>query len=276
MSINNPELVFYNGFKLNEAMYWDRKHKYLYFVSIRNHIIYKLDPDTGYMETYMTDGPVGGVVTDDEGNIIEAEKSGIYKINPVRKEKTFIADVLPYDKMRYNHIIMDSKGRILVDVMGDEERHAGEGGLYQIDGGSIKCLVNGTTVANGVVLNTSETKLYFTDTPTRLVMEYDYDIETGDISNGRVIIDMNGEKGLPDGLMLDKDENYMWIAEWASSTLSKWDIQKGVLIDKVILPAPHVTSSIIGGKDMDFIFIATAKSDEADRSISGGIFRIML
>lgn len=272
--MNNPKLIFYNGLKLNEAMYWDKKNKLLYFVAIRYNLIYELDPRSGSVKTYKTDGPVGGAVVDTDGNIVEAEKSGIYKIDSKTGEKTFIAHFLPYDKMRYNHLILDSRGRILVDVMGDEERHAGDGGLYLYDGTSHRCLIAGTTVANGVVLSENETKLYFTDTVTKTVQEYDYDINTGNVSNGRTIITMpENEDGKPDGLMLGKN-NTMWIAEWDSGKFSRWSIETGKKLYDIEFPAAHVTSSCVGGDDDEYIFVATAKREETDNAPSGGIFRI--
>ncbi len=274
--MNNPELIYYNNQKLNEAMFWDADKDCLYFVSVRGNIIYKMDFNADKVSTLTTEGPVGGAVVSADGRIIEAEKSGIYSIDPKTHKKSLIKQIITDNTMRYNHLILDSRGRILVDVMGDEERHAGEGGLYQIDGDRVKCLVSGTTVANGIVLNKAENKLYFTDTPTRLVMEYDYDITTGDASNGRIIIDMAGEKGLPDGLMLDSDENYIWISEWASSKFSKWEIKTGKCVREIVLPSTHVTSSAIGGKNNEWIFVATAKANEEETSPAGGIFKIAL
>ncbi len=271
--MNKAELVFYNGKKLNEAMFFDKASGLLYFVAIRYNTIYCLNPKTSEITTYETEGPVGGAVTDKNGYIIEAEKSGIYKINPKTREKSLIKQILPCETMRYNHLILDSRGRILVDVVGDELRHAGEGGLYIIDGDNVSCLVPNTTVANGVVLNRTETKMYFTDTPSRLVKEYDYDINTGTASNERTVIDMTDCVGLPDGVMLDKDEKHLYIAEWGSGLLSKWEIATGKRVDELALPSAHATSSFIAE---DYIYITTAKADESDPEPAGGIFRIAL
>lgn len=70
-------------------------------------------------------------------------------------------------------------GRLLVDIMGDVERRAESGGLYSFYGGRWECLQGGTTVANGISLSADESMLYFTDSVTREVWEYDYDIDTG-------------------------------------------------------------------------------------------------
>ncbi len=272
--MNKPELIFYNGMKLHEAMYYDKERGLLYFVAIRYYLIFELDIHSGEIKTFKTNGPVGGVVTDKDGSLISAEKTGLYRIDRESGKRTFIAHFLPMEKMRYNHIAIDSRGRLLVDVMGDEERHAGEGGLYQTDGVTHRCLIDGTTVANGVVLSPDETKLYFTDTVTKTVQEYDYDIDTGDISNGRTIITLPAdENGKPDGLMLGKN-NTMWIAEWDSGKFSRWSIESGEKLYDIDFPAAHVTSSCVGGDGDEYIFVATAKREITDEEPSGGIFRI--
>ncbi len=271
--MNKPELVYYNGKKLNEAMFFDEVGGRLYFVAIRYNLIYALEPETREITTYETDGPVGGAVIDKNRDIIEAEKSGIYRIDPKTCKKTLIKQILPQATMRYNHLILDSRGRILVDVVGDEQRHAGEGGLYIIDGEEVRCLVPGTTVANGVVLSKNETTLYFTDTPSRLVKAYDYDPAGGTISGERVVVDMTDCEGLPDGIMLDKTEKYLYISEWNSGLLSRWEIATGRRVEDIALPSAHVTSSYIAG---EYIYITTAKREDTDPAPAGGIFRISL
>ncbi len=270
-NMSNPELIFYNGHRLNEAMFYDERSKTLYFCAIRYNTIYALSLESGRVRTYETNGAVGGAVVDSDGFIVEAEKSGIFRINPQNGEKTFVAQILPQPTMRYNHLILDSRGRILVDVMGDELRHAGEGGLYLIDGERVECLISGTTTANGVALNPDETKLYFTDTPTRTVWEYAYDIDSGRVSEGRIAVKFADDYvGLPDGVMLLGDE--LVIAEWASGTLSRYSLS-GELLEELKLPSTHVTSSCLVG---DSIYVATAKASADEPAPSGGIFRVKI
>lgn len=115
--------------------------------------------------------------------------------------------------------------------------------------------------ANGVVLNRDETRLYFTDTPTRTVMCYRYDRRTGDV---------------PDGVMLDRTETRLVIAEWYSGKLSVWDIARGCKTDELQLPVRHATSTVIGGEHMDWLFVATARDASDEKSPGGGIYRIRL
>src|SRR5690625_3216594 len=82
------ELVFYAGNALLEGPLWDDENQMLYFVSIDDDIIYRFNEETTEIDSYPTDGPVGAAVLDSDGNILSAEKSGIYLINPETNERT--------------------------------------------------------------------------------------------------------------------------------------------------------------------------------------------
>jgi len=268
-----PELIFYNGAKLLEAPYWDSKNSILYFVAIRYNAVFAFNTETLDVHTYKTEGPVGGAVVDCNGNLLVAEKHGIYTLNPDTKEKTFIAHLFKSDQdMRYNHLICDSRGRILVDVMGDKERYP-NGGLYSIDNGVVKNLIFGTTVANGIAFSNNEKVLYFTDSVTKKVMAYDYDIETGNITNERVVIEFGEQEGKPDGLYVDLDD-MLWVTEWDGGKLSKWDTKTFEQVNEIQMPCRHVTACCLGGKSMEYMYIATAKIDDNEAAPAGGLFRI--
>ena len=50
---------------------------------------------------------------------------------------------------------------------------------------------------------------YFIDTPTRQVMAYSYELETGEISNPRLAVRLPEEMGWPDGMTSDQ-EGMLW------------------------------------------------------------------
>ena len=58
--------------------------------------------------------------------------------------------------------------------------------------------------------------MYFIDTPTKDVKAFDYDLETGQIANPRVIIHFADTFGWPDGMTSDVEGN-LWIAMWGGA-----------------------------------------------------------
>lgn len=266
-----PELIFYGGHKLTESPLFDEKNNLLYFLAIRYNTIFALHIKTLEISSFVTDGPVGGIAFRGD-EFIEAEKNGIYSIDFKKGARNKIAHILTYDKMRYNHIISDSKGRLLIDVIGDEDRCEGKGGLYSLNGDKIESLIYGTTVANGVCLNQSETKLYFTDTPAQKVWSYDYDCESGTVSNQREIMAFCGAPR-PDGLALD-DSGFLYVTEWAGGKIDIFDTVSNKKADEILFPCKHITACCINGNTL---YATTAKCGGTDEiPYAGGVFRVQL
>ncbi|MGM1049620.1 MAG: SMP-30/gluconolactonase/LRE family protein [Bacillota bacterium] len=108
-----------------------------------------------------------------------------------------------------------------------------------------------------------------------MVYAYDFNIESGTISNRRVFIEFPKEYGLPDGMTVDS-EGRLWIAHWGGGRVSCWDPVKGTELERIELPARLVTSCTFGGPQMDDLYITTAmgeKSGQEDR-YGGSLFRI--
>ena len=266
-----PELIYYGGHKLTEAPVFDAQNHILYFVAIRYNTIFALNVKTLEVNSFLTDGPVGGFVLYDD-KMIEAEKRGIYSIDFKNGTKEKLHHIITYDKMRYNHIITDKKGRFLVDVIGDEDRCEGRGGLYSIDGQTSRCIISGTTVANGICLNSDQTKLYFTDTPAQKVWSYDYDLNTGNVSSCKEIIAYTGD-GRPDGLCLD-DKEYLYVTLWAGGKIDIINTNTNKKEEEILFPCKHVTAACIDGRDM---YVTTAKCGAEDEVLyAGGIFKVKL
>jgi sugar lactone lactonase YvrE len=120
--------------------------------------------------------------------------------------------------------------------------------------------------------------MYYIDTPTKKVVEYKYNNETGDITNPRDAILIPDSLGSPDGSTLDS-EGMLWIAMWGGSCVTRWNPTTGELLDKIDIPAKNVTSIAFGGKNLDVMYITSAKIylDESDIEkypLSGRLFTL--
>jgi sugar lactone lactonase YvrE len=118
--------------------------------------------------------------------------------------------------------------------------------------------------------------MYYTDTPTRQITAFDFDPETGNISNRRTVVIIPHDMGYPDGMTIDSNDK-LWVAHWGGGCVAQWDPKTGKLLKKIDLPAPHVTSCAFGGKNLDLLFITTARSGLTKKQLedypaSGGLF----
>jgi sugar lactone lactonase YvrE len=119
--------------------------------------------------------------------------------------------------------------------------------------------------------------MYYIDTPTRRVVAYDFTLETGEIENQRTVVDFTDQQGSPDGMAVDK-EGMLWVAHWGGSRVSRWNPLTSKALDQIVLPTMYVSSCCFGGKNLDELYITTARrgSDQQtplEQPYAGALFR---
>lgn len=265
-----PELIFYAGNALLEGPVWDADQQLLYFVSIDDNMIYRFNEKTTEIHAYPTESPVGAAVLTPTGEMLAAEKDGLYSIDLETGERTFVLQPNEDERLRYNDGKLDPKGRFLIGTMGYEEDIEGAASLYVIEDGEAKELLTDLTLSNGLGWSEDGETFYHIDTPTKKVMQYDYDLETAEVSNARTAVEIT-DGGSPDGMCVDIDGN-IWVAEYGGKQVRKWNPETGEQLAEIPMPVSNVTSCCIGGANHEFLYITTA--EEAGEPLSGGLFKV--
>lgn len=264
---------------LGEGALWDHHNKVLYWVDIEKGRLYLYDPSKDKNREFDLGQRVGTVVPVNTGGVLVALQDGIYHFNPGTGEKQKM--VHPENDIpgnRYNDGKCDPAGRFWVGSMGlKAQKHAAA--LYRIDPGfSWKKMIDKVTISNGIVWSIDQTQMYFIDTPTGKVMAYDYDNQTGNISNPRVAIEVPAQLGHPDGSTLDA-EGKLWIAMFRGYAVTRWDPETGKLMERIEIPAPNVTSCAFGDTNLKTLYITTARAGMSEEQLqvyphSGGLFKV--
>ena len=154
----------------------------------------------------------------------------------------------------------------------------GRGNLYRLDvEGRIHTMLTGVSVSNGIAWDEERAKMYYIDTPTLQVAEFDFDTESGGIRNRRIAVTFPDNEGQPDGMTIDA-EGMLWVAFWGGGAVSRWDPVTGAKVASVSVPADFVTSCALGGPSLDELFITTAWATMDETALTrqphaGGLFR---
>lgn len=179
---------------------------------------------------------------------------------------------------RFNDGKVDAKGRIWIGTLSTKFTD-GAGSLYRI-GSDLKPVVQlaDLTISNGLAWTEDQKTFYFIDTPTRQIREFDFDLESGEIRFRKVAVEVPGELGFPDGMCIDQ-EGMLWVGHYGGAGVFRWNPQTGELLDKIILPVPHVTSSCFGGEKLDHLLITTAQENLSPEQLkqypqSGDVFLV--
>jgi sugar lactone lactonase YvrE len=209
--------------------------------------------------------------------IPHTHKSAGYHPAP-QYSQTLIARVSEPASNRFNDGKCDPAGRLLAGSM-DMGETSPSGNLYSLESGKpARKLLDGVVISNGLTWSPDYKIFYYIDTPTRQVRAYDYDLNTGDISNPRLAVEVPAEMGWPDGMTSDL-EGKLWIALWGGSRVVRWNPLNGQKEAEVSVPAPHTSSCVFGGPRRDILYITSARTglDEsalAANPLSGGLFQV--
>lgn len=274
----DAELVLDAKAFLGEGSIWHPKEKKLYWVNIEGKSLHIYDPVTKQDRELPVGSRVGTVVPVDGGGALVALQSGINYIDTKTGRLTFLMDPLKDTALRFNDGKCDPAGRFWVGTMALDRRRRGAV-LYRYDKDkTIHLMLDSVSISNGIVWTKDKKTMYYNDTPTNTVQAFDYDDKTGNISNRRVAVTIPRGTGSPDGMTIDAEDN-LWVALWGGYCVAKFNPRTGELLQKIKVPAPNVSSCAFGGKDLETLYITTARQGmNADRlkefPLSGGLFSV--
>jgi sugar lactone lactonase YvrE len=159
--------------------------------------------------------------------------------------------------VRFNDGKCDARGRFWLGSMDKVNEEMPLGSLYVVNPDfSVAQVHSGITVSNGLCWNADEDCFYFVDSPTRNVFAFDYDPETLQLSNRRVVFTVP-EPAYPDGMTID-DEGMLWLALWDGYAVLRIDPASGEVLETLSVPCRKVTSVCFGGEDRGDLYITTA------------------
>lgn len=273
-----PRLVVEGQSVLGEGAIWDYLRNQLYWVDIEGCKLHIYNPESSVNKTISLDERIGTVVFNKEGRLLLALENGIQTFDPGTEDKAMFAHAITSSNIRYNDGKCDPAGRFWVGSMHLEEK-PGAASLYRIDtDGKVTTMLENLTISNGIVWSSDTGKMYFIDTPTNEVAVFDFNMETGTISNKRTAISIPKDMGSPDGMTIDEDGN-LWIALYGGSAVGCWNPESGQLLTRVEMPVPNVTSCAFGDEALDALYITTASQKMSEEELaryplSGGLFKV--
>ncbi len=98
---------------------------------------------------------------------------------------------------------------------------------------------------------------YYADSIAGTVTRYPWDADVGRLGTGRVLVAIDPDEGVPDGLTVD-DEGCVWLAVWGAGEVRRYD-DDGRLLRTLPFPTAHVSSCSFGGAGGDRLFVTTAR-----------------
>lgn len=257
-----------------EGPLWNPIEGRLYWGDIPQGRLFRLNPQTRIHEQFYDGRQVGGFTIQRDGSLLLfMDRCSIAVLRDGAVE--FLADELP-DQLdnRFNDVIADPAGRVFCGTMPTDTQSAT---LYRLDtDGTLTTVLEGVGLCNGLGFTPDLKQMYFTDTFERKIYIFDYEMDTGEITNQRVFVETPEGEGGPDGMTVDA-EGCVWSARWDGSALYRYS-PSGEQIARVPIPAKKVSAVAFGGPDLTDMYVTTAGGDirEEDGPGAGGLYRLNL
>ena len=174
--------------------------------------------------SFVTEGDVGAVVLCEDGGLMPGHRVRVVAARPAG-EMTLIADVEAKPGVRFNDCRADPRGRLWAGTL-HRDREPRQAALYRLDpGGELTTVLPERTISNGIGWSPGGTTMYYIDSTTQRVVEFDYDLDTGELGEQRMFAEIDPTDGLPDGLTVDADGG-VWVCLFGGGRIRRYLIRR--------------------------------------------------
>jgi len=246
---------------LGEGPVWDVEEGCLYWVDgtgprVDKPAIWRLNPKTRKVDNWRLEKDIGALALRKDGGAVMALNDGFYFFDFEKGQPELIADIEPeHPRTRLNDGKCDRRGRFFAGGMDDKEEFK-ICGLWRLDPDlKVTKVEGGIICTNGPCWSPDDRTFYLADTFQEEFWAYDYDIETGNISNKRVFASTVDDTGVADGSTVD-EEGFLWNAQVIGGELVRY-APDGSVERRIGMPVKNVTSLNFGGDNLDVLYVTS-------------------
>ncbi len=280
----NPEVFYKCHNVLGEGITFSLSDNILYWLDIGNvSKLFKLNLNLDKIEILELPEIVTSLSIKSKNELILCSNNGLNSFNFITKKfKRIINIENSITSTRSNDGASDALGRFWFGTMQNNFDENGNdipikkniGKLYKIEtNNKVTIVEEGIGIPNTFVWSPNNTKFYFTDTLEGNILKFDFNLETGELSNKENF--SNFDRGYPDGSTIDTD-GCIWNCRYGGSCIVRFD-PKGKVDHIIEMPVKNITNCVFGGKDMKTLFITTARNiDNVHNDLDGSLFAINL
>jgi D-xylonolactonase len=269
---SQPELIANYHCETGENPLWHAMEHRLYWTDIPAGRMFRYDPATNTHEQFYGGRPVGGFTIQEDGSLLLFMDRGTVVRWRDGVMTIVIEEIEAERDFRFNDVIADPRGRVFCGIVDD---NGTKRGLYRLDPDrTLSLVLEEIGCSNGMAFTADQKRFFYTDSLAHQIYVFDYDVETGAISNRRVFARFGEETGLPDGATLDS-RGRLWSALWNGFAVVRLQ-EDGAIAERITLPTGQVSSVTFGGQDLKDMYITTAGGNnpaEGDAT-AGALFRV--
>jgi sugar lactone lactonase YvrE len=252
------ELFADQSLACGEGPVWDGENACLYWTDSGGEAIFRSVDEKGGFQAYHRGFHAASLTLHASGGLIICGMHGFHHLTADGELKLVSDRCGELPVTRINDCIADPAGRIFGGQDAFREFEAYEPGyLFRVDAdGKTTVADEGLHLGNGMGFSPELDHFYLVDSIPGIIYVYDYEEKTGDLSDRRILIHLDRNEGLPDGITVDA-EGFIWVARWFGGGLSRFD-PDGRLERTLDVPAAQTSSLCFGGRERNELFITSA------------------
>ena len=282
--MNKVELLDDCNNSLGEGITYSSSNNNLYWLDIGNiSKLYSLDLSSNKKEIFELPEIVTATSIKSQNELILATTNGLKLFNTSNKKFESVVNIENQQSLtRSNDGASDALGRFWFGTMQNNFDKNGNGipikenigKLYKVDTNKkISVIEEDLGIPNTFVWSPDNKNFYFTDTLNGKILSYNFELESGELSNKKDFAKF--DRGHPDGSTIDTD-GCIWNCRWGGSCIVRFTPTGQV--DQIIeMPVQNITNCVFGGLDMKTLFITTARNEGKNKNdFDGSLFSINL
>ncbi|WDQ98713.1 SMP-30/gluconolactonase/LRE family protein [Devosia sp. J2-20] len=263
---------------LGEGPLWHPGRQELFFFDIKEDTLYAANAAGEITNQWLFNEVVAAAAIVDDNTLVLAAETGLKGFDITMGGIAPIVGIEASNgETRTNDSRVHPSGAFWIGTMGKNEETP-IGAVYHYRDGTLSTLKSNISIPNATCFSPDGTIAYWSDTPTRQIMQCATDPATGmPIGEWTLFADVSDHRGSPDGAVVDS-EGYLWNARWGGNCVVRHAPDGS--IDRIVeLPVSQVTCPAFGGADLKTMFITTANTglspeQRANEPHAGSVFAV--
>ncbi len=247
--------------ELGEGIQWRESDQSIWWTDILGHCLYRCQWPQQTLERFEMPEPLCSFAFTDRQNVmLAAFASGIARMDLTTLERVWLTKIDTHDdQVRLNDGRADRFGRFWVGSMVKhmEQTPKPLGELFRVTEGQVSTpQAADIWISNGLCWSPQSDYLYFADSPRQSIYRYDFEGDSGIISN-RTLFAETPDGAYPDGANVDARGN-LWSAHWGAGEVVCYS-PLGQILGRVHVPTCQPSCIAFGGPQLECLFVTSAR-----------------
>lgn len=243
---------------LGESPIYDQARKMVSWTDITGLKWYEHNLDSGETNSQESDGIISALVFRESKGYVAAVKEGFATLN--ENESYVVTNNILDDNERMNDGKCDAKGRFWAGSTNFNFEKT-KGKLFRLDT-DFKCeiLLDELTLPNGMDWSPDNKHFYLIDSLEYKLWKFEFELQSGTISNRKVLHEFNPQDGIPDGLSVS-DQGHIVVAMYGGSSINVIS-PNGKLAQRTAIPVKNPTSCTFVGRKFQNLVVTSALTEQ--------------